>query len=208
MNCQYIRLIPAMVKQLTRLYADRTEAEHIEGLAWYPLARDIVAQWAKVYSYPPVIVACVTAAISPQLEWTRNLVIADDVLARRTPSIGGVLPKNLEKAIRIRDNRSHLPAGQLMVETFPCGPKVHSFASNLAGDSSMVTVDGHAMQAALDNPESRATLKWVQYACFVQAFQQAADKAKLAPCDFQAIIWHVWRNKYPRAVKREMRKRW
>lgn len=185
-----------------------TEPDRVEGLGWYPLAQGIVRQWSKHYGYPVDTVAAIVAAISPQLEWTRNLVIADDVLAHRPPSIGGVLRLNLAKALRLRDSDSTADLAARMREQFPTGPKVLNFALNLVGNMDAVTVDTHAFQCALGDPLSTITVRPTTYAIVADCFRTVADEMAVSPAAFQAILWHSWRRQYPRIWKIQNRAQW
>lgn len=188
---------------LIRLYRDDvTESERAAGRVWYPNATAIMREWSDTYSLPLATVASVTAALSPQLEWTRNLVIADDVLAQREPSIGGALFSNIEKATKIR-------AGSTIAQVFKAAPKVASFAVNLAGDyDHAVTVDTHAAQAAVASPLANVRLTIPAYSAFVDAYTRAAYMAGLPPAYFQATIWLAWKRMHPAAVKRVARRQW
>lgn len=203
MACQFTRRMPELTRNLLRLYRKRSTADTALGLAWYPNAHRIVLDWSDTYGYSIATVACVIAAISPQIDWERNLIAADDVLAGRAVSVGGPLRSNIAKARRIADDR----AGQTL-PYFPYGPKVASFACNLAGDSSIVTVDGHAMQAALNDVQANYRLPWKPYAIFAECYRNAAYRVGIAPADFQAIIWHAWKRLYPRSVKLTLRRQW
>jgi len=202
-RCQFISRMPEIRRNLLHLWQEVSESDRELGAAWYPRAHRIMVEWAETYGYSIATVACVTAAISPQLEWTRNLVIADDVLAGRLPSIGGVLRMNLRKAERIRDDR----AGQI-TPYFPHGPKVASFACNLGGDYSIVTVDTHAMQAALCDVQANYRLRWQPYSVFAQCYADVANALQIEPATFQAIIWHTWKRLYPRTRKLSERRQW
>lgn len=184
------------------------ESDKIEGHAWYPLAQGIVRQWSTHYRYSVDTVAAVVAAISPQVEWSRNLVIADDVLALRPPSIGGMLPVNLAKAIRLRDSESTAGLAERMIEQFKTGPKVLNFALNLAGNMDAVTVDTHAFQCALSDPLSTITVRPTTYAIVADCYRTVADESGVAPATFQAILWHSWRRQYPRVWKIQNRTQW
>lgn len=189
---------------LQTLYREHTTAsDKALGSAWYPTARAIISEWSESYAVPVKTVACVIAAISPQIDWERNLVIADDVLADRAISIGGALHANIAKARRILADNAE---DTLMY--FPHGPKVASFARNLWGDSAFVTVDGHAAQAALNDVLSTITLRWAPYVVFAECYARVAGKLGYAPSTFQAIIWHTWKRLHPRVGKIQNRKRW
>lgn len=212
MASQFDRRKSELTRNLLKLYRHATTADIEEGLAWYPLAQGIVRQWAGHYRFSLDTVACVTAALSPQLAWDRNLIIADDVLAGRMPSVGGVLHSNLRKAERLRDSDYKSEAGHTlyarMAEQFPQGPKVTNFAGNLAGNMSFVTVDTHGIQAALNDPLATVTLKWQPYLVFAECYMRAADTVKRSAAEFQAIVWHSWKRKYPRTWKQKNRQQW
>jgi len=212
MACQFTRRLPELRKNLHAAYL-RADVFDIEcGEQWYPKAQGIVRDWASHYRLHDATVACVIAAISPQCDWPHNLIIADDVLADRPVSVGGALHVNIAKARRLRDTSGEILAGspvcRMMREVFPCGPKVNAFAQNLAGNMSVVTIDGHAMQAALNDPRADYRLKWNAYAVFAQAYQEVAYEVGRSAAEFQAIIWHVWKSEYPREVKRNLRRQW
>ena len=193
-----------MVSNLLTLYRQQTtEDDYQHGLVWYPNAHHIVCEWADHYERSIANVACIVAALSPQCTWERNLIAADDILAGNPVSIGGVLGANIFKAERIRNDRaSHT------LDYFPHGPKVASFAANLAGDWDFVTVDGHALQAALTDVTSTRTLRWSAYSAVASAYQSAARVTGNQPAHFQAILWHTWKRLNPPVAKRAVRRKW
>jgi hypothetical protein len=203
MPCQFVRRMPEIQQNLLSLYDKRTLQDETLGQSWYPRAHAIVREWADTYSYSIATVACVIAAVSPQCTWERNLIIADDILADRAISIGGALHVNIAKARHILADRS----GQI-TPYFPYGPKVASFAVNLAGDYSHATIDTHAMQAALNDVQATYTLKWGPYAVFAQCYVNAAKIVGIEPATFQAILWHVWKRRYPHGTKQKLRQQW
>ena len=192
-----------LTRNLLRLYRARTEQDDILGTAWYPAAHHIVCKWSDTYGYSIATVACVIAAISPHCPWERNLIIADDILAGQPASIGGGIRANIRKAEHIRDDR----AGSTL-SYFPCGPKVNSFSANLKGNYDEVTVDTHAIQAAVNDVQTNLSLKWHRYTIFAAAYSRAATKANREPAEFQAILWHTWKRLHPRASKIQERKQW
>lgn len=214
MSCQFDSRVDEITDNLVTLYNRSSNGyDIVQGERWYPEARRIVNEWSATYGYHPETVACVIAAISPQCSWERNLIIADDILANRQPSIGG-LAINVRKAEAIRDDNH--PSGSnayptmadRMRASFPGGPKVNSFAHNLVGLNHMVTVDAHAMQAALNDVKSTYTLKWGPYNVFARCYVDAATRIGRSPAEFQAIIWHTWKRLNPPASKRNQRRQW
>lgn len=191
-------------RNLVRLYKRASDDDIRRGVAWYPTAHRLVLEWADTYQLATACVACVVAAISPQCEWERNLIIADDVLAGRPVSVGGATHANIDKARRILRDRS-----TDMSRYFKCGPKVTSFAVNLAGDYDYPTIDTHAVQAAMNDALTTDVVRnWQHYAVFVSAYIAAARKVKRSPAEFQAIIWHTWKRLHPRGQKLQDRRQW
>ena len=199
----FVGKMPSMRSNLAELYAKASPDDRSLGRAWYPKAHYLMQEWAIHYGYDVGTVACVTAALSPQVEWGRNLIVANDLLAGRPPSIGGVIQSNILKAQRILRDRAHQT-----LDYFPQGPKVASFACNLAGDFDWVTVDTHAMQAALNDVQASYRLNWTRYATFAEVYRRAALEAGEEPAIFQAIIWHYWKRTYPRTYKLMERRQW
>lgn len=203
MPSPHAALISTYTANLLRLYREEvTDADKAAGLPWYPNATRIMREWSAAYRFPLVTVASITAALSPQLEWSRNLIIADDILAGRYPSIGGALHTNIDKAERIY-------RGAALFEVFKAAPKVTSFAINLAGDyRSAVTVDTHAAQAASGSPLVTPRLTVPAYDAFANAYHKAAEEIGIEPAMFQAVVWHAWKRKFPPEMKRVIRRQW
>ena len=193
------------VRNLVTLYTHSSQHAHEQGSAWYPEARRIVREWSESYLLPVECVAMVVAAISPQCEWPRNLIIADDVLAGRAQSVGGALHRNVAKARTLRDRADNRL--DVMMSFFPHGPKVNSFAHNLAGFDNVVTVDTHAIQAAFDDVRVNVTLAWTPYRIIAESYAETARHVGIAPATLQATIWHAWKERYPRIVKRQARRK-
>lgn len=193
----------ALVNNLVAAYKLATSADRLDGANWYPAARAIVADWAGHYGLPPQTVANVIAAISPQIEWERNLIVANDVLNYLPPSVGGALPVNVAKAKVLRDSPT-----LTVSDIFPTGLKVGSFAANLGGDNTLVTIDTHAAQVALNDPtfNDAWTFKPTGYTTFARAYADAAARLGIEAPAFQAILWVSWKRRYPRASKNAIRR--
>jgi hypothetical protein len=191
-----------MIVNITAVYRAATVDETQRGKLWYPMAHNIVVEWADTFGRSIANVACIVAALSPQLEWTRNLIIADDILRGNAPSIGGTLQVNLRKACAIRDDRATDTAGY-----FKQGCKVRSFAANLAGNFEVVTVDTHAGQIAAGNPSANVRVDiWRKYEPVASAYVEAAKRLKLQPAELQAITWLTWKRLFPAERKRVIRR--
>lgn len=193
-------LYPLFVANLVKLYRSTSPATRETGRAWYPNARRIVRDLAATHARPETQVADVIAALSPQCEWTRNVVAAENLLAGNTVAVVGPYRANILKAQRI------LHSGADIATVFPKGPKVNCFASNLAGDDWLVTVDTHAAQAARNCPTWFPGLSMAPYQVIAQAYQRAATRCGETPAAFQAIIWLEWKARYPRERKRQLQR--
>lgn len=192
-----------MTTNILSVYHQATDSERIAGAEWYPKAHRIVLEWSDTYGRSIANVACIVAAISPQVEWTRNLIIADDVLQGNPPSIGGVIQRFVRIAERIRnDNASNLDG------YFKIGCKVRSFAANLAGNFDLVTVDTHGSQIAAGSALSNLRVDtWKKYEPVASAYVDAAKAVSVAPAELQAITWLAWKRIYPVGIKRHIRRR-
>lgn len=127
-------------------------------------------------------VAGVIAALSPRIQWVRNLECAVDVLEHRVPRCLG---RSAHAAAVIRDGARPLDVLG--------GPKTRAFYRNLTGDLSAVTVDVHAAKAAGVDPDTLG--RRGVYDDVAQCYRIAADHRGLAPAIFQAIVWCAWRGR-------------
>lgn len=189
-----------MAVNIANVYSLAIADDIAKGSQWYPLAHDIVVEWADTFDRSIANVACIVAAMSPQNLWSYNLIQADDILHGRPLSVGGLLACE-RKARAIADDHATDTIGY-----FPQGYKVRSFACNLAGDSNIVTVDTHALQVAMGDVRSTVTMRsWEQYAHVASAYTRAATVAGIAPATLQAITWVAWKRIYSPERKRALR---
>ena len=195
----------AMVRAILAVYAQAEQADLDDGRTWYPRAHALVVQWAETFGRSIANVASVVAALSPQVDWSSNLVIAADVLHGNPPSLNGYIRTNLAKACTIRDE--HLPN---TLSVFKQGCKVANFAANLAGNwTTAVTVDTHAAQVAAGSPLANLRVDtWLRYEPVHAAYCAAARRVGMPPAFLQAITWHTWKRLYPRDRKRNIRRQW
>lgn len=194
----------AMVRNILSLYRLSTNEDVERGASWYPNNTALLREWAAHFKRPLANVACIVAAVSVQCEWSRNLIIADDILHGHPPSIGGAIRRFVDVAERIRDDRATDTA-----DYFKQGPKVRSFAANLAGNYEVVTVDTHAAQIAAGCPTKDIRVDtWKRYEPVARAYVDAAHTAGLPPAYLQGITWHTWKRTYTPAKKRSLRNKW
>lgn len=189
-----------MRRNLRKLIRRATDADMREGLAWYPTASAGCIAWSQQTGIDARTIACVIAAISPQCDWTSNLRIAFEVLAGQPLVTGGALRANVTKARRVLADRATTLDGY-----FKGGPKVKAFAANLQGLSNHVTVDTHAVQAALNKPLWRKTFHDNAYAIVADVYRDVAREFDMRPCDFQAVIWCAWKRRHTTSDKKRKR---
>lgn len=199
MTSRYDTLRPRMARNLRALYRRATPADLREGLAWYPTAVAGCVTWSRGFGVDARTIACTIAAISPQCDWTTNLRIAFELLSGQTLVSGGALRMNVFKARQLLIDRA-----VSLNPYFKDGPKVRAFAANLCGDSTRVTVDAHAVQAALNDPLWRKSLHANQYAILADVYSAVARSFNLRPCDFQAIVWCTWKRRHSTANKKKL----
>lgn len=196
--------VETMAANIAHVYSLSTEVERIDGAMWYPRANTIMRSFADFHGRTVMNVAALTAALSPQVRWEQNLILAADVLDGASDASQPVIGVNWRKAERIRDERLESTLNKL-----PYGPKVTSFAANLSGDYSAVTVDTHASQIALGSPKADGRLStFKDYAPYVEAYRLAADRLKIEPSTLQAITWLTWKRMYPTEAKKQLRRAW
>lgn len=191
---------PADVRyRLLDLYADANQSEREDGKEWYPKYQKVMQELATNLRYPLRVVANVHAALSPQLDWPRNLLIAENLLTYEVPSVKGALQVNIEKAKQIRDN-----AILDTREVFKVAPKVHNFSLNLSGDMNAVTLDTHMVQAMCGDPLLlRGYRTWKAYDGAADTLRGVAREVDLSPAAFQATLWLTWKRMYPTSWKQQ-----
>lgn len=174
------------------------------GVAWYFLAHADLKSMARRHGVTLEVTAAITAALSPNNKWIRNLIDAENCLQFSASGGGaidvkcGTYGENKTKAFRILQNEHP--------DTVLGGNKVKSFFQNLANpyDKYTVTVDGHAVAIVLGVriPLSKSPqLSDKQYAVVAEAYRQAtkeinADRLTgdaLLPSQVQAVTWTYYR---------------
>lgn len=173
-----------------------TDSEIEDGMAWYDDAHEIAE---TMDPFDPNRAAGVIAALSPRLDWGRNVMLAQRAYRafQQDPTMKthkwGTLGSNAEKAHRIL--KGEAPEDVLK------GDKVTAFYAAIV-DGSGVVIDRHAFDVAMGrvtNDETRGALsrKGV-YDAFAVRYIMAAesltnDGYPVTPAQVQAVTWTVWR---------------
>lgn len=162
--------------------ADISDIEH--GRQWYWQAHQ-----AAIQLHPDPDVACgVVAVLSPNLPWTRNIDVAQRVIAGERVGLSAY-PVNVVKAVRILD-------GEPVLNVL-AGDKVCAFYRCIRHPecSDTVVVDGHARCIAdgVRLPVKSRSMTPRQYAQYAAAYFQAASVIGEIPSVVQAVTWVYWR---------------
>lgn len=200
-----------LVENILKVYNVATDTEKAEGLSWYADARKVCARLAKKYKQPLEVVCYVTAALSPNNKWQRNLIDTEKVLALHVSGelhkkvtayqcgdiealrgIASTYTVNLIKAYSIIETRDFSYLGK--------GLKTHNFAKNifLVKKDDNVTIDFHAFSIATDFRHTVKSIKSTafrpkQYHEIANAYREAGKLVGIQPKQMQAITWVAWR---------------
>jgi hypothetical protein len=167
-------------------YWDRaTERNREDGAQWYLIQQQAIDDMAADAGLSSETVAAVVAHLSPRIHWSRNLVSAEILLKGSKPP--GIMSRSLLGAKSALDSDD--PVSTLK------GPKTHSFALNLLGDSDAVTIDVWALRVALGSKADELVLNRVGvYDAISHCYRDAARMAGVSPSTMQATVWIVARN--------------
>lgn len=174
--------------------------EAIKGARWYPDALSFCCSVANATGLPISTVAGVTAALSPNNKWEKNMHDADALcraFAAGTINDAAALKvstfnKNKNKALRIL-------AGEPPLEILG-GLKVRAFYGCIMGDDA-VCIDGHTYAIWLGQyvPTTKTpSISPKLYQSISDAYRQAAATINGVTGDnytaaqIQAITWTVW----------------
>ena len=69
------------------------------------------------------------------------------------------------------------------------GPKVSSFAENLKGNQTPMTIDTHNFSAVRNDPSNKVSPTKTQYKYLEEYQSEIADKLGMTPAQFQASVW-------------------
>lgn len=174
-----------------------TLSEIEEGMSWYDDARRIAETMDSDNVYRA---AGVIAALSPRLDWGRNVMLAQRAYEafEQDPAMPGhkwgTLGTNADKAYRILKGEN--PDDVLK------GDKVTAFYRAIV-DGSGVVIDRHAFDVAMGrvtNDETRGALSrkgvYDQFAArYIIAASKLTDELDeyVSPAQVQAVTWVVWR---------------
>jgi hypothetical protein len=179
-----------VVKNLVHTFDDADETELKHGYDWYRIANSACQTIADKHSMSVRAVVGIVAALSPGLEWTRNLAQADAFITSNGEGVYGVYGrKNTIKARRIL-------AGQ-DPDVVLSGPKVRAFfACIIDPTTDAVVIDSHAWCAGLNRTHGRwsnVRVTDTRYRWMARHYKHAAKRVSVSPAAFQAVVWITWK---------------
>lgn len=177
------------------MYLQANAAERLEGALWYSRALSICTLMATQFSRNTELVVGVVSLLSPRNEWHRNITDAENLIAAY---IGGCSEPGDIKCCTFNSNKEKawqlLELGTVNHSLF--GRKQFSFFRNILGDSSVVTVDGHAYHIWLGvyAPISKArTISAKLYSNITTDYQTVANLLGLEAHQLQATTWLTYK---------------
>lgn len=182
----------ASAARVLEVWALATAEERDHGINWYRTAHALARRLDPVR---PELAAGVIAALSPMMDWDRNVMLA--IRAYEDGAASGALFGNVAKANAIM-------AGAEPLEVLG-GKKVRNFFAAIADPESdeAVCIDRHAFDVAMGrvtNDKTRTALARVGvYEEFQTAYIRAAATLTkqtgdhYTPAMVQAVTWVTWR---------------
>jgi hypothetical protein len=175
----------ANIRRIITAYSNASDADRAAGVVWYPNARELAYEIAGEY----VMGAGVIAALSPQIQWSRNVILARDAFADH---FHGQVGDAISKARRIMqscDPDVVLPRGKKTWHFY------HTILDPLTTDH--VTIDRHAHNIATGDTTPPLRIGTPLYRELANDYQDAAYIIGVPVSEVQAVTWvsHVNRNK-------------
>lgn len=115
-----------LTRRATAEYRRATPEQIEDGAAWYPTAHQIARDQAQEYEVTIEVAAGVIAALSPNMGWGQNVMLAERMLANNGMLNRGGLPRSLAQA---RIIHSGTPALDVLG-----GPKTRAFYEAIRGN--------------------------------------------------------------------------
>lgn len=158
----------------TKLFDAATPTVIYQGSVWYAEAQALARELALTHNLPLEVVASGVSAFSIRQRWERNVFLITEFL-------NGNPVAALGTSIRIANNALTMGFDALK------GQKTNSFARNIAGDLTAVTIDTWMIKAAgMDN---RKGVNKTQYNELSEAVRTIAAENNMPPAVVQAIVW-------------------
>ena len=190
------------IGNILSIYNLATPEEIEHGVTWYSTAYCECLKIAEDLDLPIHIVVGVTAALSPNNKWDRNITNARDLC---TAYVNGdsiesfkvsTYGKMKEKAWSILES---MPSYDDTVKILN-GQKIVCFFQNIMGENTC-TVDGHAYNiyhASRQSLTGSISIGKIEYHLIQDAYRSAGNSVQvhgreLMAYEMQAITWVTWR---------------
>jgi hypothetical protein len=171
-------------RNIRAVYGQALPHEVMAGLHWYDEAQGIAREISEMTGKSLDHAAVMIAHLSPRTKWSENIRYAMELAW--TGNTYGTFRSAVERAQRalsVDDPWS----------TFGKAPKTRSFAANIRGDMSAVTIDVWAMRIA--GVSEQQLTRAGMYEAVAHAYRLEARRAGVQPAQLQAITWVVIRGK-------------
>jgi hypothetical protein len=177
--------VAAMTANVTAWYGTADDTVRAEGRAWYATAHELCASMARDSRRPLSVAAGVVAALSPQVEWSRNLELARRALSDGRAS--GALGGSCRKADAVL-------AGSNVLDVLR-GPKTRAFYTAIltAGTEGTAVIDTWAVRAATLLTYSQVSPR--AYPDVAYAYASAAMALDAPVHHVQATVWLAIRSR-------------
>ena len=193
-----------MLYNILAIYKLATPDEIKHGVTWYAKALCDCKTIAEEYDVPVHIVVGVTAALSPNNKWDRNILNSRDLVGAFVN--GDDIDSVKVSTYHAMKNKAWsilqaMPQTNEEVKAILNGQKIISFFGNIIGDDGC-TVDGHARniyygeRVGLTSEKNNVGKK--EYRAISDAYVEAGKKVRfngrmLKAFEMQAITWVAWR---------------
>lgn len=166
------------------LYAESDRKERETGMDWYASAYRDCATIADRWGLDVRTVVAVVAVTSPLMQWSRNLFVAEGLIALFT--LG--LPSSRGQTLNNSGRRAYRAlSGDL--DDVERSPKVANFYHSIMGDRGAVCIDRHAYTAATGFPGATVSIGVAPYRIIAAGYREAARDLRLGVRHLQAIVW-------------------
>lgn len=166
------------------------EFESIKGepkTDFYSDALIFCQELANMSGYSVIEIAGALAALSPLKSWSQNKVLTIDAITGKKVKHTRVQVAKVDKILG-----SGMDVGE--ITTTLSGLKTMAFFRNIIGDDTVVTIDRHAVNLAL-NKLVYNSMSTSVYNFLSGCYKVASSVVSVRPHELQSATWFSWREK-------------
>ena len=196
------------VQHLVDTFNSATDTQLVSGLTWYQEAHRFALTLCTRYGITPQAAAGIIAALSPQNHWDKNLVDAELFCAHlfngeSYPTGRSITKDTYSKLRAISEFRNGNTQAIADIVRGKDARKVHAFYWNILkpSDETHVTIDRHATDCYYNGKTQYSKTGKTKFSITTREWREihaayiaAADICSVCPCQFQAVVWVVWRD--------------